>query len=611
MGLIKPPSSLCKERMADDLSHSLSDPATPMSQQSASMDESSDSEADSPSARDSESRYPVEGLFVSHAEKADIMSMREVEREVILAERREENERLRQNRMLRQLVINQDNEESKRKNKRKAGAADLDADDGKKKTSRPRTKADLTSPRFETLRKAREDRSNRAQQRLAERDRRKGRSPSYEPAIDADADNESDIEWAAPSKRKSMSRTPETREVLPADLRDIERVRVGRSRFGEVCFYPGFDAAIAGCYVRISIGPDPTTHEPVYRLAVIKGFTTGKPYAVANARGKQFVTDQYVRAAHGKSVREWPFIMCSDSAITEAEWERYKKTLTVEGLSLPTKQTLVKKIDDINKLVQRSWTDIEIADKLARQNALKVKYGGFEKERIERDIRRAIEENDAARLTKLQEELDHLETPRLAFKTSLTPTKKKDSSYGNGAASGNGASDSAQPLSQQDRLALLNAENRRRNAEDVRKAQLKERARQRALEAKLERGEAVNEDHSRRVKTKAKFMYDVNQSDTKKKDRASGLLAVPGQDTAAGSSKEGTPAPGSGLSTPAGGTPRIGPTLKPLGGHLAKLQQARNAEVRSGKGGVPSISKPLTDDDFIGALELDIDVEID
>ena len=69
------------------------------------------------------------------------------------------------------------------------------------------------------------------------------------------------------------------------------------------------------------------SHEPVYRLAVIKGFTTGKPYAVANARGKQFVTDQYVRAAHGKSAREWPFIMCSDSAITEAEWERYKKTL--------------------------------------------------------------------------------------------------------------------------------------------------------------------------------------------------------------------------------------------------------------------------------------------
>jgi RNA polymerase-associated protein RTF1 len=329
------------------------------------------------------------------------------------------------------------------------------------------------------------------------------------------------------------------------------------------------------------------------------------------------VTDQYVKAAHGKSAREWPFIMCSDSPITESEWERYKKTLLAEGLPLPKKQTLVNKIADINGLVQRSWTDAEIREKLDRQNALKIKFGGFERERIERDIRRALEENDTARVTALQEELDKLETPRLAFKTSLTPTKKADS-YSNSPINGSG-NEGSKPLNQQDRLALLNAENRRRNAEDVRKAQLKERARQRALEAKLERGEAVQEDYSRRLKTRAKFMHDIREAEAKQKaadgggkPSSQGLLAVPGQGgKGAGGSKEGTPAPGSGTSTPSAMlTPRIGPTLKPLGGHLAKLQQARNAEVR-GRGGVPAISKPLTDDDFIGALELDIDVEID
>jgi RNA polymerase-associated protein RTF1 len=161
------------------------------------MDESSDSDAsaDGRSAKDEESRYPVEGLFVSHAEKAEIMGMREVEREFILAERREEHERLRQNRMLRQWVINQDNEETKRK-KRKAGAADLD--ESQRKTTRVRSKTQLISPRFETLRKAREDRSNRAQQREQERDRRKDRSPSFQAGGGDDGDAESEIEWAAP-----------------------------------------------------------------------------------------------------------------------------------------------------------------------------------------------------------------------------------------------------------------------------------------------------------------------------------------------------------------------------------------------------------------------------
>jgi RNA polymerase-associated protein RTF1 len=265
-------------------SHDSSDPGTPNSQQSASMDESSDSDAspDSPSQGGEETPWPVDGLFVSHAEKAEIMGLREFEREVLLADRREKNERLRQNRMLRQLVINQDNEQTKRKNKRKAGAADLD--EASQKTTRVRTKGNQASPRFETLRKAREDRSNRAQQREAERDRRKGRSPSYEPAADRDADDESDIEWATSGKRRSASRTPDVREIPPAELRDVERVRVGRSRFGEVCFYPGFDAAITGCYVRISIGPDPATREPVYRLAVIKGMSAQQRIAVVDSR---------------------------------------------------------------------------------------------------------------------------------------------------------------------------------------------------------------------------------------------------------------------------------------------------------------------------------------
>jgi hypothetical protein len=35
------------------------------------------------------------------------------------------------------------------------------------------------------------------------------------------------------------------------------------------------------------------------------------------ANGKHFKTTQYVRAAHGKAERNWPFITCSDSPFTE------------------------------------------------------------------------------------------------------------------------------------------------------------------------------------------------------------------------------------------------------------------------------------------------------
>lgn len=230
------------------------------------MDES-DSDSDAPqnrsrSADDEANQYPVEGLFKSHEEKARIMNMREIEREQILAERREENERIRQNRMLRQLKVNQEKDSKKRK----ASAADLE--DASRKPSRARTKAGETSDKMDTLRRAREERTSRKEQRERENDRRRQRSPSYRRSHSPD-DHDSDVEWAGKSRQKS--RTPEQREMPPADLRDVERVRVGRSRFAEVCFYPGFEAAITGCFVRINIGPDPTTRQEVYRMAIIKG----------------------------------------------------------------------------------------------------------------------------------------------------------------------------------------------------------------------------------------------------------------------------------------------------------------------------------------------------
>lgn len=46
------------------------------------------------------------------------------------------------------------------------------------------------------------------------------------------------------------------------------------------------------------------------------GISKGKEYATDGAHG-QIITDQYVTAAHGKAVRDWPFIACSNQPFTE------------------------------------------------------------------------------------------------------------------------------------------------------------------------------------------------------------------------------------------------------------------------------------------------------
>lgn len=272
----------------------------------------------------------------------------------------------------------------------------------------------------------------------------------------------------------------------------------------------------------------------------------------------------------------------------KSEWNRYKSVCAGEGVIVPKKAAFVKKIDDINKLVQRSWTELELAEKLERQNTLKIKYSGVERERLERAVARARLEGNEEKAVRLQDELDRLETPRLAFRTTLTPLKKND-------GSGEGK------MSQQDRLALLNLENRRKNADTVRQAQMRERAKAREIEDKVAKGEEVVEDYSRRVKTNIKFIHEADEYEDIREARRNGTLDQLGTPTAR---KPNSPPKGGS----ANGTPKSG-AKEAMMPQMVKLQ-ALQRSVNVDKNGIPMIHRPVMDDDIIGALDLDIDIEI-
>lgn len=302
---------------------------------SAPMDES-DSESDAPGLYDDGDRYPLEGKFVNSADKAEIMAMPEIKREELLAERAQEVERDRQNRALRQLLNAREAESKKLDKKRKAGAADLD--ESQRKTSRQRTKlgggkVGEANTGIDSLKRARAEKTDRQRRRDEDKERNKDRRATQEDYSDADAEGDSEVEWDDGKGKNKKSASPDYRDAEPAGLHDIERVRVGRTRFAMVCFYPGFDEAIIGCFVRISVGVDKESGQNIYRMALIKGrqnrstlqrptnivegFVEDRPYAMETANGKSFKTTQYVRAAHGKAERNWPFITCSDSPFTE------------------------------------------------------------------------------------------------------------------------------------------------------------------------------------------------------------------------------------------------------------------------------------------------------
>lgn len=207
-------------------------------------------------------RFPVDGIFYSERDKSDIMAMPELRREAILAERAVEVERKTQDIALRKLRVDRIQTEAKATDlKRKVGAAELE--ESPRKATRAKVKA------TENLEAYKRQREQRNEQRQRNEDLKKSGvlPPSQEEGIsDADAEGESDVEWDdGPSKS-----APARNEPQP-ELRDYERIRVGRTNFAKVCFYPGFSDAIKGCFCRVNIGADKATGQNIYRMTQIKG----------------------------------------------------------------------------------------------------------------------------------------------------------------------------------------------------------------------------------------------------------------------------------------------------------------------------------------------------
>lgn len=536
----------------------------------------SPSEGGTPAIGDDKPMFPYEKLYYSSKDKSEIEALPEIKREEILADRASQLERHQQDLALRRLLASREKEEAKaaEKKKRKAGTADLE--ESQRKSSRQRTtlggrRAGERNDAIEAYKKQRAEKGLRDEQRrrdVAARKERHGKGSLENDYSDADAEGEDEMEL---NDRKYKDRSPSPVKNDPiAELADIQRAKVGRDNFAQVCYNPGFEEAITDCYVRICIGPsdrNPGMNE--YRLARVKGFTTGRPYAITAPNGRLMPVETYVIAAHGKAEKPWTFLECSMSRFTEDEWRRYRITMANEDLKLPTQSFVNHKLDQINKLINHRFTDAEITEKIRRQQALAAKINrAEERQPIEERRQAALAAGDDAAAQRYEEELRDVVPMKLALGTTLV---KQEAAYVN---------------KEQERLAELNRRNQRINSKNVRKAQVAE------MRAK------------KKQNPKIKGMEDLF-------GEASDI------------SRSGTPV--NGISTPIkrASTPLNGPVLNgtasPVNGGTTSIGTPNSGThinafkpVTKDKKGLPVIKKALLEEEMMKqkVMDLGIDIEI-
>ncbi|KAG8625442.1 hypothetical protein KVT40_007193 [Elsinoe batatas] len=479
--------------------------------------------------------YPIEGKFRSEADRSEIMGMTEIAREEILAERAAEAQRRAQDQQLKRLLQSRRGDDDGKK--RKADAADLD--DGQRKSSRQKTK--VTS-KIEEYKRQRELKG--AARARGEEGRRKERTPSAGDSYsDRDAEGESEVEWDD-GRRASP---PARKDDPPPDLRDFERCRVGRSQFAKYCFYPNFDTLLKNCYVRVNVGME--SSGPRYRMCQIKRISENRPYVVDGPNNKKIHTNQYILASNGKNEKEYPFSACSDSRLTQSEFDEYAATLNSDGIRLPTKRQLAAKCDDERVLIDHRFTDPEIQVKINLANKMRQIYKNHNRDRIVRRRDEAAARGDEDSVARANKDLAALESGVPIIKS---PVKKND---------------------QQSRLAELNKANRKANSDEIRRALIAEKMKQERARVAATLKHKEEEEKKRAAEEAAK---------------ANGGLKVPGDDLfgdASDVSQAGTPKKGRSRA----GTPMNGLKEKKALGQFSKKKM---------------------DDEVIASMDLGIDIDI-
>lgn len=76
----------------------------------------------------------------------------------------------------------------------------------------------------------------------------------------------SDTEERYDDEEGQVEDEPET------SLSEIQKIRVSRDELEKWCFAPFFKDTVVNCLVRIGLGSDKITKQPVYRIGKIDGF---------------------------------------------------------------------------------------------------------------------------------------------------------------------------------------------------------------------------------------------------------------------------------------------------------------------------------------------------
>lgn len=350
--------------------------------------------------------YPLEGIYKDEEDREELLAMNELEREEVLAQRRDEISRKKQHEQLAAMVRSQQAAsgksrkskmtEAERAQRRKRSRdmarrelEDLDdpfaesededvfAESDSDADAPARRPSTTKASKLSELRRKRQERQRGASRRVDESDdepaprRRRVREDS-----DSAYESESDYEERRPARRAPLeSEVLIASEDEPPSLELLNAIRVGRDELERLVFLPAGAEAIRGCFIRCSWGmrdrPD-GSKEHVYRVHQITSVTQrdGKYYDVSNDHSGRFLNTYISFYWNGKehSVDLRPV---SSQPISDSERQRWIAALKGNATKFPSAAAIQDKQRAVEEVLATPLTEEDVRKIVVRKRELR------------------------------------------------------------------------------------------------------------------------------------------------------------------------------------------------------------------------------------------------
>ncbi|POV97057.1 hypothetical protein PSTT_15293, partial [Puccinia striiformis] len=270
---------------------------------------------DGPSRVTSSNLYPYEGIYKDAADKQQIQSMSELDREAILGDRQDEIQKIRDRENIKNMVRAKDEAS------------------GKRYSARDKSRIGVTSEKAQKL------------DELKQRRQAKEKRPKLNDADSAEQRR----------KRNNLDCESEDEFEENATLNDIRSVMLTRQRAAELCSTKFFEDYAKGMWVRVSVGfsKDDPKREAKYRVGEIRNVIQHRKYYEVEGQATK-VALVVVLAKDEKTVL---LDVVSNSSIQENEWMFVVGECKKHSIRLPTKKEISRKMKLIEK--HQDWVKEE------------------------------------------------------------------------------------------------------------------------------------------------------------------------------------------------------------------------------------------------------------